>query len=332
MEGLSYFDLALADLRDPLFPLWVMELLADVFFYGWLFAFGATVGSFLNVVIYRLPRGKNLAFPGSCCPRCDTPIRLSDNIPIVSWLALQGRCRHCQAGISSRYFVVELLVAVMFLVVLVGEYFLPTFGISAPTRRPLTTYDGIPFWVMYAVHVSLITTLIGAVLIAADGFRVPTRLFAPVMFVALAAGIIWPQIRSVAAVEYGALPAWQVGLIDGLIGTLAGTGVAAIFELAASRFRKPRSSIALFALSASLGIVLGWQRVLWVAPVVLFTAEWVARGLRIMAERRAEAAANAAPAEPPVELPLEATPPPTPESIQEEIHIAAAPTEPTETS
>jgi leader peptidase (prepilin peptidase) / N-methyltransferase len=68
---------------------------------------GAAVGSFLNVVAYRLPRGLSLVRPGSRCPSCDTPIRPYDNVPVLSWIALRGRCRSCGAGISARYPVVE---------------------------------------------------------------------------------------------------------------------------------------------------------------------------------------------------------------------------------
>jgi len=83
--------------------------------------FGAVVGSFLNVVVRRLPRGESLVHPRSRCPSCGTPIAGYDNIPICSWLVLRGRCRHCQAPISPRYPAVELLTAVTFAaVVLVG--------------------------------------------------------------------------------------------------------------------------------------------------------------------------------------------------------------------
>lgn len=83
--------------------------------------FGAVVGSFLNVVVRRLPRGESLVHPRSRCPSCGTPIAGYDNIPIFSWLVLRGRCRHCQAPISPRYPAVELLTAVTFAaVVLVG--------------------------------------------------------------------------------------------------------------------------------------------------------------------------------------------------------------------
>jgi leader peptidase (prepilin peptidase)/N-methyltransferase len=81
---------------------------------------GAVVGSFLNVVIHRLPRRESLVHPRSRCPGCGVQIAGYDNVPIVSWLALRGRCRHCGEPISPRYPVVELLTALAFaLVVLV---------------------------------------------------------------------------------------------------------------------------------------------------------------------------------------------------------------------
>jgi leader peptidase (prepilin peptidase)/N-methyltransferase len=135
------------NLRDPLLPLWAMELTAHAFLWVWLFCVGATVGSFLNVVVYRLPRRKNLAYPGSACPRCGHPIRLFDNIPILSWLSLRGRCRDCRGRISPRYFVVEATVALVFLIVLVGEHYLPTGVFVSHARRLLTPRDGAPFCV-----------------------------------------------------------------------------------------------------------------------------------------------------------------------------------------
>ncbi|OQW33768.1 MAG: hypothetical protein A4E19_02660 [Nitrospira sp. SG-bin1] len=71
--------------------------------------FGALIGSFLNVCIYRLPRQESIAWPGSHCPRCAHPIAWYDNIPILSFLALAGRCRHCAVGIPFRYPLIEIL-------------------------------------------------------------------------------------------------------------------------------------------------------------------------------------------------------------------------------
>ena len=75
---------------------------------------GAAVGSFLNVVIHRLPQGESLVRPGSRCPACGSPVAAYDNVPVVSWLLLRGRCRNCGARISARYPLVELLTAVTF--------------------------------------------------------------------------------------------------------------------------------------------------------------------------------------------------------------------------
>ncbi|MFL6240716.1 MAG: prepilin peptidase [Actinomycetes bacterium] len=69
---------------------------------------GAVIGSFLNVVVWRLPRGESIVRPGSHCPSCERPVRSYDNIPVVSWLLLRGRCRDCRVPISVRYPVVEL--------------------------------------------------------------------------------------------------------------------------------------------------------------------------------------------------------------------------------
>jgi leader peptidase (prepilin peptidase)/N-methyltransferase len=75
--------------------------------------FGALVGSFLNVVGYRLPRKESLVSPGSRCPSCGTPVRPYDNIPVLSWLLLRGRCRSCGTRISARYPIVELATALL---------------------------------------------------------------------------------------------------------------------------------------------------------------------------------------------------------------------------
>jgi leader peptidase (prepilin peptidase) / N-methyltransferase len=81
--------------------------------------FGAVLGSFLNVVIWRLPRGENLATPPSACPSCGKAIKPYDNIPVLSWLLLRGKCRNCGARISARYPLVEALTAALLAAVVV---------------------------------------------------------------------------------------------------------------------------------------------------------------------------------------------------------------------
>ena len=87
----------------------------DLFFAIAAFVFGLVFGSFLNVCIYRLPRGRSVVSPGSACPSCDKPIAFYDNVPVLSWVILRGRCRNCKASISPRYMIVELLTACLFL-------------------------------------------------------------------------------------------------------------------------------------------------------------------------------------------------------------------------
>jgi leader peptidase (prepilin peptidase) / N-methyltransferase len=82
---------------------------------GLVFGLGACVGSFLNVVIYRLPAGISLLWPPSRCPKCGHKLGLTENIPILGWLLLRGRCRHCHTSISARYPLVETFTAVMWL-------------------------------------------------------------------------------------------------------------------------------------------------------------------------------------------------------------------------
>ncbi len=77
---------------------------------------GLAVGSFVNVVVHRVPRGESVVRPPSACPSCGTPIRARDNVPVLGWLLLRGRCRACGAAISWRYPVVELLCAALFVV------------------------------------------------------------------------------------------------------------------------------------------------------------------------------------------------------------------------
>lgn len=85
-------------------------------------AFGAVVGSFLNVVAYRLPRRESLVSPGSRCPSCGTSIRPYDNVPVLGWLLLRGRCRACNAHIPARYPLVEAITAVLAVAVVVVKH------------------------------------------------------------------------------------------------------------------------------------------------------------------------------------------------------------------
>src|SRR3954451_15668622 len=82
---------------------------------------GLVIGSFLNVVIHRVPQGASVVRPRSHCPGCDAEIRARDNVPVLSWLVLRGRCRHCRRRISARYPAIELLTAAVFVAVTVAR-------------------------------------------------------------------------------------------------------------------------------------------------------------------------------------------------------------------
>jgi leader peptidase (prepilin peptidase)/N-methyltransferase len=103
-------------------------IMTNMFFPFFAFLFGSIVGSFLNVCILRLPQKKSLLFPASHCPHCRQPIRFYDNIPLISYLVLRGRCRFCGQPISPQYVIVELLTALfsllLFLHYSLTEYFI----------------------------------------------------------------------------------------------------------------------------------------------------------------------------------------------------------------
>jgi leader peptidase (prepilin peptidase)/N-methyltransferase len=104
---------------------------------------GALIGSFLNVVIYRVPRGESLVAPGSHCPSCDAPVRAFDNVPVISWLLLRGRCRSCGAPISPRYPSVELLTAAAFAAVVAVRGFDDGLWLELPFVACLIALAGI---------------------------------------------------------------------------------------------------------------------------------------------------------------------------------------------
>ena len=118
-----------------------------------IFAFGCCIGSFLNVVIYRLPREKSLVTPGSFCPKCGKPIRFYDNVPLLSWILLRAKCRRCKAPISPRYFIVELLTGMVFLGLYLAYF-------QTDIQPVLTIMRG--GWLVYSLHIVLLAAFIAA--------------------------------------------------------------------------------------------------------------------------------------------------------------------------
>ncbi len=145
------------------------------FVVGVSFVLGLLVGSFLNVVIHRVPRGESVVSPRSACPSCGTEIASRDNVPVVSWLALRARCRSCSEPISARYPLVELLTGVIFALVAarIGlDWALPAFlvfsgGLIALSVIDLDTYL-LPKKVVYPTLFSTAALLLVAGAVTRD--------------------------------------------------------------------------------------------------------------------------------------------------------------------
>jgi leader peptidase (prepilin peptidase) / N-methyltransferase len=157
---------------------------------AWLFVLGAAIGSFLNVVVYRLPRGMSLLWPGSRCPTCGHAIRWHDNLPIVGWLVLGGRCRDCGARISPRYPIVEALVAVTSAILARNE----VFQTIAPSLENAGGQYALEFG-PYLLHMLLVCTLLSAALIQFDGRPVSPYLLGMMLLVGLAVTFAWPNVQ-----------------------------------------------------------------------------------------------------------------------------------------
>jgi leader peptidase (prepilin peptidase)/N-methyltransferase len=193
-------------------------------FFG--FLFGAVIGSFLNVCIYRIPQGKSIIVPSSYCPRCKTPIHFYDNIPIVSFIILKGRCRACQTAISLRYPFVEFLMGLFSIMLLVR------YGISA----------------LYLIYLTLFASLTLVSFIDLPHRIIPDVISVPGIFIGLAISLLHPQMS----------------IKDSLIGVLVGGGtlyiVASVYHMVAKREGMGGGDIKLMAM---IGAFIGWKGVLF---------------------------------------------------------------------
>jgi leader peptidase (prepilin peptidase)/N-methyltransferase len=178
--------------------------LPAAFIFAVVAAFGAIIGSFLNVVIHRVPREESIAFPASHCPSCGTAIRPYDNIPVISWAVLRGRCRSCRTPISARYPAVELLTAVLF-----SLTYLHT-GLTL----------SLPF------DLAFVAALLALIFIDAEHMILPNVITYPGAALALAARVVVPNLYGVAALG-GAqtqVRPWLVSLGGAILGALMGGG------------------------------------------------------------------------------------------------------------
>jgi leader peptidase (prepilin peptidase)/N-methyltransferase len=192
----------------------------------WLFFFGLCIGSFLNVCIYRLPLDTSIVKPRSKCPRCETPIAFYDNIPILSYIMLRGRCRSCQVPIGIRYPLVELLTGI--LTVCVFNFF----GLTATG----------------AVYFVLVMALITITFIDIDHRIIPDKISLPGIPLFFIAALFLPHIS----------------ILDSLLGIIAGGGslylVALGYHLITGQEGMGGGDIKLLAM---IGAVVGWQGIVF---------------------------------------------------------------------
>jgi len=206
-------------------------------------ALGAVIGSFLNVVIHRLPRRASIVFPPSTCPRCGERIRPYHNIPIVSYLILRGRCRSCGGSISPRYPLVESLTAAL----TVGLYLL--LGLTVPL----------------AIYLPFTWALVALAFIDAEHQILPDRITLP----GIAASLSVPLLGGVDSLPWGD-GVGRIGWADWVLGVALGAGipylVAAGYRL--TQLRKPVEErldgmgMGDVKMLAMVGGFLGWKLVL----------------------------------------------------------------------
>ncbi len=188
-----------------------LNLVPPAFGYVIAAVFGAIIGSFLNVVIHRVPLEESIVFPNSRCPSCGAVIAFYDNIPILSYAFLRAKCRNCKEHISFRYPAVELLTALLFVAVAWHD------GLSA----------ALPFDLVFA------SALLALVFIDAEHMILPNAITYPGIVFALVARIAIPLLTGtphfddVPSLSHGALsslPIWGVSLAGAVIGALIGGG------------------------------------------------------------------------------------------------------------
>ncbi len=249
---------------------------------AWLSVLGAVLGSFINVVVWRVPRGGSLIEPPSHCPKCGHLIRWYDNVPILGWFLLRGRCRDCRTPISPRYPLVEAACFASFLVLAVLECGLQ--GINLPPRRELvgddilltTGWSGRELYGIFLFHQALWCTLLAGGLIEYDGQRVGWRLYAPALALAAVAGSALPVLYPVPARE-GA-DGWYAGMAAFAAGLAAGGGLGWLLGRCEPAHRRNGLGLGL----ACVGAILGWQAAVGLAvPVGLWQLVSTVLGRRI---------------------------------------------------
>lgn len=228
--------------------------------------FGLIIGSFLNVIIYRLPKGESLAYPGSHCPSCNKPVKPYDNIPVLSYLILGGQCRSCKTKISPIYPTVELMVAALYLLL----YF----------------KDGLTLTLLAdAVFVSLIVPL---VFIDLEHKLLPDKINKPGLLVMTVLRVLAPDqwindsTRQIFHIESSE---WTVTIIGAAVGAAVGGGSLWLVREAYYRLKKVEGmGLGDVKMMLMVGAFIGWK----LAFLTIFMASLIGSvvGLLLVRVRR----------------------------------------------
>ena len=224
---------------------------------------GLCVGSFLNVCIHRLPAGKGLVWPGSHCPVCLAPVAWYDNLPVLSYFILRGRCRRCGSRFSIRYMLVEAATGALFF-----GYWLAYFRLGVR--------DGADQLAVYAVHMVLLAALVVSGVIDYERKEIYTSVTNTALVVGLVAALVWPQVQRVGTFA-GRLPDWTGwpradALLLALVGAAVGAGIIYVTRaLGTLVFRKEAMGLGDVYLMAAVGGCLGWEA----AILVFFAAPFL---------------------------------------------------------
>src|SRR5688572_5124830 len=218
------------------------ELVAYIF----AFVLGAIIGSFLNVIIHRVPNEESIVFPNSKCPKCQTPLKPYDNIPILSWLVLGGKCRNCKEKIAIRYPAVELLTALTFVLV----------------------YWQIGFDPMLFVGLVFVSVIIALMFIDAEHMILPNVITYPFFVFAFAVRIVYPiafgtvfsDMTYSPLASMSAYPAWAVSLAGAILGAIAGGGSLWLVGFVWKKLRGVEAmGLGDVKMMAGVGALLGWR-------------------------------------------------------------------------
>lgn len=247
---------------------------AAAFWSGYLatlsFAWGACVGSFLNVCVYRIPLEQSVITPRSHCPGCNTPIAWYDNIPLFSYIVLRARCRSCGIRISPRYVLIELLTAVLFL--LVWFRFGVTPGQVAPDQALIC-------FALVLIHWLVVSGLILGTFVDFEHLILPDRVTIGGMIAGVTLSALVPALHGGAT--------WWEGLRPSLVGLVVGFGLLwGVAFLGRLAFRKEAMGFGDVKLMGAIGAFFGWQSVLFSVMVSSLAGSVV--GITLIALRRKE--------------------------------------------